>query len=263
MTSTIHPTAIVAKGAQIGDGCSIGPYCIVGEHAKLGANVHLMAHVFIDGHTSIGEGTTVFPFASLGAAPQDLKYQGEPAELVIGKNNRIREHVTMNIGTAGGGMITKVGDNGLFMVGVHIAHDCRVGNGVILANNATLAGHVEVGDNAVLGGLSAVHQFVRIGKHAMIGGMSGVESDVIPYGLVKGDRAHLYGLNLVGLERKGLPKEEINTLRLAFKTLFTGESGSLAERLEKVSSEFSGNPLVSDLVQFLKNRGTRAITLPK
>ncbi|MFM2044336.1 MAG: acyl-(acyl-carrier-protein)--UDP-N-acetylglucosamine O-acyltransferase [Pseudomonadota bacterium] len=260
MSADIHPTAIIDPAAQLGEGVAVGPYCVVGPHVQLGDGVRLVSHVSVDGRTRIGAGTVVYPFACLGHPPQDLKYKGEPSELIIGANNRIREHVTMNPGTEGGGMITSVGDNGLFMVGVHIGHDCRVGNGVIMANNATLGGHVEVGDFAVLGGLSAVHQWVRIGAHAMIGGMSGVEADVIPFGLVKGERAHLAGLNLVGLERRGFPKEEINALRALFRQLFQGD-GTLAERIA-AAEVTGGGSLVRDLLAFLTGRTSRALTLP-
>lgn len=262
MSVTIHPSAVVDPAARLGTGVEIGPFCVVGPEVELGDGVRLLSHVAVAGRTRIGDGTLVYPFASLGHAPQDLKYKGEPSELVIGRNNRIREGVTMNPGTAGGGMVTRVGDNGLFMVGVHVGHDCIVGNGVIMANNATLGGHVEVGDFAVLGGLSAVHQFVRIGPHAMIGGMTGVEADVIPYGLVKGERGFLAGLNLVGLERRGFAKEEINGLRAAFKQLFAGE-GTLAERRAQVAEAHADRQLVTELLAFLTERGSRALTLPR
>lgn len=262
MSANIHPSAIVDPGARIGTGVEIGPFCVVGPHVVLGDYVRLVSHVAIDGRTAIGEGTIVYPFASLGHAPQDLKYKGEPSELIIGRNNRIRENVTMNTGTEGGGMVTRVGDGGLFMVGVHIGHDCQVGNNVIFANNATLGGHVVVGDHAVLGGLSAVHQFVRIGAHAMIGGMSGVEADVIPYGLVKGDRAFLAGLNLVGLQRRGFAKDDIHALRAAFRQLFEGE-GALADRINSVTAEAGGVQAVAEMLSFLADRGSRALTLPR
>ncbi len=196
--SSIHATAIVEPGAKLADDVRIGPYCVIGAEVELAEQVELVSHVVIAGRTRIGAGTKIYSFASLGGPPQDLKYKGEPSALIIGAKNVIREQVTMNPGTAGGGMVTRVGNNGLFMVGAHVAHDCKLGNNVIMANNATLGGHVEVGDHAILGGLCAVHQFVRIGPHAMIGGMSGVEHDVIPYGLVKGDRARLSGLNYGG-----------------------------------------------------------------
>ncbi|KPF86234.1 UDP-N-acetylglucosamine acyltransferase [alpha proteobacterium AAP38] len=259
MSANIHPSAIVDPGARIAAGVEIGPFCVVGPHVVLGDYVRLISHVAIDGRTTIGEGTIVYPFASLGHAPQDLKYKGEPSELIIGRHNRIRENVTMNTGTEGGGMVTRVGDGGLFMVGVHVGHDCIVGNNVILANNATLGGHVVVGDHAVLGGLSAVHQFVRIGAHAMIGGMSGVEADVIPYGLVKGDRAFLAGLNLVGLQRRGFAKEDIHALRAAFRQLFEGE-GKMADRIAAVTAEAGGVQAVADILSFLADRGSRALT---
>ncbi len=262
MSANIHPSAVVDPGARLGAGVEIGPFCVVGPHVVLGDYVRLVSHVAVDGRTTIGEGTVVYPFASLGHAPQDLKYKGEPSELIIGRNNRIRENVTMNTGTEGGGMVTRVGDGGLFMVGVHIGHDCIVGNNVIFANNATLGGHVVVGDHAVLGGLSAVHQFVRIGAHAMIGGMSGVEADVIPYGLVKGDRAYLAGLNLVGLQRRGFARDEIHALRSAFKKLFEGE-GDLASRAAAVAEEAGEVSTVAEMLSFLGDRGSRALTLPR
>ena len=199
----IHPTAIVEPGARLGEGVVIGPYCCVGGKVELGDGVRLHSHVVVAGKTTIGPNTQIYPFASIGHPPQDLKYKGEESELVIGANNVIREHATMNPGTAGGGLITRIGDNCLFMVGAHVAHDCDIASNVILANNATLAGHVAVDEFAILGGLSAIHQFCRIGRHAMIGGMSGVENDVIPYGSVTGNRARLEGLNIVGLRRRG------------------------------------------------------------
>lgn len=249
----IHATAIIEDGAQIGAGCNIGPYCIVGPHVTLGENITLKAHVVVDGHTTIGEGTTIYPFASVGTAPQDLKYAGEPSELIIGKNNTIREHATMNPGTKDGGMKTVVGDNNLFMMATHVAHDCIIGNNVIMANNATLGGHVVVGDRVLVGGLAAVHQFVRIGAYAVIGGMSGVESDVIPFGRVKGERASLAGLNLVGLERGGFDKEQIKTIQHAFKGIFNGE-GNLDQRLDKVAEQNDNNDLVSQIIDFARHR---------
>ena len=262
MTAFIHPGAVVDPAARLGEGVWIGPFCCVGADVELGDGVRLVSHVVVDGRTRIGAGTCVYPFAALGTPPQDLKYHGEPSELVIGRNNRIREHVTMNPGTEGGGMLTKVGDNCLFMVGSHVAHDCLIGDNVILANNATLAGHVVVGDFAILGGLSAVHQFVRIGHHAMIGGMSGVESDVIPYGLVMGDRARLSGLNLVGLERRGYGRDVIQALRAAYRMLF-GPEGTLAERVDEVECAYQGNAAVSDVVAFMRTKSSRAICQPR
>ena len=249
----IHPSAIVEDGAEIGAGCYIGAYCVVGANVKLGANVVLKSHVVVDGYTTVGEGTVIYPFASIGTAPQDLKYAGEASELIIGKNNTIREHATMNPGTKDGGMKTVVGDNGLFMMATHIAHDCIVGNRVIMANNATLGGHVQVGDNVLIGGLAAVHQFVRIGGHAVIGGMSGVESDVLPFARVKGERASLAGLNLIGLERGGFDKDQIRDIQKAFKSIFDG-SGNLDERLEQVANDHAGNDLIEKIIAFAQTR---------
>ncbi len=253
MTNSIHATAIIEEGAQIGQGVSIGPYCVIGPDVVLGDNVTLKAHVCIDGCTQVGEGTTIYPFTSIGSAPQDLKYGGEKSRLVIGKNCTIREHVTMNPGTEGGGMETSVGDNCLLMVGVHIAHDCRVGNNVILANNATLAGHVVIGDHVLIGGLSAVHQFVRIGSHAVIGGMSGVESDVIPFGRVKGERAFLAGINLVGLERGGFDKDQVKVIQKAVNALFGGE-GTLEERIAGLEKDYAENSHVMYILDFARNK---------
>ncbi len=259
----IHPTAIIDPGAVIGEGCKIGPYCVIGANVKLGAGVELKAHVCIDGHTTIGDGTVVYPFASLGHAPQDLKFKGEPSTLEIGKNNKIREHVTMNPGTEGGGMRTVVGDNCLFMTASHVAHDCIVGNNVILANNATLAGHVTVMDYAIIGGLAAVHQFVRIGPYAMIGGMAGVSHDVIPYGLVKGEHASLAGLNYVGLERRGFTKEQVLHIMKAFKQLFDTKGGTLSDRLDKVARDFAADAIVMRIIDFAREKKDRSILQPK
>jgi UDP-N-acetylglucosamine acyltransferase len=258
----IHPTAIVASGATLADDVVIGPYCTVGDGVVLGPGVSLTAHVVIDGRTVVGEGTRIFPFAAIGLEPQDLKYKGEPSSLVIGRHNTIREHVTINTGTAGGGMVTRVGDHCLLMIGVHIAHDCQIGDHVIMANNATLAGHVVVEDHARLGGLSAVHQFVRIGRHAMIGGMSGVERDVIPYGQVIGDRARLTGLNIVGMQRYGCSREDILGLRAAYQILFATD-GTLSERVEETAERFGGIQPVDEIIAFIRADSSRAICQPK
>lgn len=262
MAVSIHPSAVVDPAARLGADVTIGPFCMVGPDVELGDGVRLISHVVVTGRTKVGAGTEIYPFAAIGTIPQDLKYHGEPSELVIGRNNKIREQVTMNPGTEGGGMVTRIGDNGLFMVGSHVAHDCVVGDGVILANNATLGGHVVVGDRAVLGGLSAVHQFVRIGAYAMIGGMSGVENDVIPFGLVMGDRARLSGLNLVGLERGGFDREAVRALRSAYRMLFGGE-GTLAERLDEVERTFGTVALVGDIIAFVRAKDQRAICQPR
>ena len=260
MSVSIHPTAVVDPAARLGEGVFIGPFSVVGPDVELGDRVRLASHVVVEGRTSIGADTVIYPFASIGHRPQDLKFKGEPSELIIGRNNQIREHVTMSPGTEGGGMVTRVGDNGLFMVGVHIAHDCVVGDHAVLANNATLAGHVELGDFVTIGGLSAVRQFVRIGSHAMIGGMSGVEKDVIPYGLVMGDRARLAGLNLVGLERRGFQKDDIHALRAAYRLLF-GNEGTFAERMEEVGRDMGQQALVADVLAFA--RGSRSLCQPR
>ncbi len=260
--AAIHPTAIVEPGATLGAGVTIGPYCVVGPAVELGDGVELISHVVVAGLTRIGPRTRVFPFASIGHSPQDLKYKGEPSRLVIGSDNTIREHVTMNPGTAGGGLLTTVGDHCLFMVASHVAHDCRVGNHVVLANNATIGGHVVLGDWVILGGLAAVHQFVRIGKHAIIGGMSGVENDVIPYGSVMGDRARLAGLNVVGLKRRGFDRDALHDIRRAFRLLFADE-GTMAERLTDVAELFPENEPVMDIVRFIQSASERAICQPR
>lgn len=258
----IHPTAIVDPAAEIGDGVSIGPYSVVGPDVKLGTGCVLMSHVVVDGRTDIGANTRIYPFASIGSQPQDLKYHGEPSRLTIGANNILREHVTINPGTEGGGMLTSVGNNCLLMVGAHVAHDCVVGNHVIMANNATLAGHVILEDYVILGGLSAVHQFCRIGRHAMVGGMSGVENDVIPYGSVMGDRARLSGLNIVGLKRRGFSRSDLTSLRKAYRLMFA-EEGTMAERIEDMHESYSDHEAVMEIVDFIRKDSSRAICQPK
>jgi UDP-N-acetylglucosamine acyltransferase len=260
--SAIHPTAIVEEGAKIGEDVEIGPYSVVGANVVLGDGVRLRSHVVVGGKTRIGAGTEIYPFASIGLAPQDLKYAGEESELIIGERCRIREHVTMNPGTDGGGLLTQVGAECLFMVGSHVAHDCIVGNNVILANNATLAGHVVVGDFAIIGGLSAVHQFVRIGAHAMVGGMSGVEHDLIPYGSAMGERARLRGLNLIGLQRRDFSRDDINNLRTAYRLLFAQE-GTMQERIDDVIALYSEDEGVMEVVEFVRTESSRAILQPK
>ena len=258
----VHSTAIVADGAKLGSGVHIGPYCVVGAEAHLEDNVVLESHVVVAGRTRIGARTRIFPFASIGHQPQDLKYGGESSELLIGPDNVIREQVTMNPGTQGGGMVTRVGAAGLFMVGAHVAHDCQVGDRVIMANNATLGGHVVVEDDAIIGGLAAVHQFVRIGRRAMVGGMSGVEHDVIPFGLVMGDRASLTGINVVGLKRGGFNRQQIGALQSAFDLLFAN-SGTMAERLTAIESDCTDDGPVGDLIAFLRRESNRALCKPK
>jgi len=257
----IHATAIVADAAEIGENVSIGPYCIVGGDVKLADGVELLSHVVVDGDTSIGANTRIFPFASIGLQPQDLKYDGEASRLEIGCNNVIREHVTMNPGTDGGGLLTTVGNNCLFMVGAHVAHDCHVGDHVILVNNATLGGHVNIDEWAIIGGLSAIHQFVRIGRHAMIGGMSGIENDVIPYGSVIGNRARLQGLNVVGLKRRNFDRETIHALRNAYRLMFAPE-GTMAERMDDVAEMMSEIEPVMEIVDFIRAESSRSICQP-
>jgi UDP-N-acetylglucosamine acyltransferase len=251
MTTQIHSTALIESGAQLGENVTIGPFCVVGPKVVLHDNVTLKSHVVLDGRTTIGAHTFIHPFASLGAVNQDLKYHGEDSALIIGEHNVIREYSTMHIGSEGGGMVTRVGDHNLFMIASHVAHDCHLGSHIVMANAATLAGHVTVGDHAIIGGLSAVHQFVRIGAFAIIGGMSGVESDVIPFGRVKGERAFLAGLNLIGLERNGFDKDQIRALQRAFNELF-GEEGTMEQRIDMVSSDFAGDPLVSQILDFAR-----------
>ncbi len=262
MTNNIHTTAVISNKAQIGKNVSIGPYCVIGDNVKIGDNTKLLSHVVVEGYTTIGSNSIIYPFACIGHAPQDLKYSGEKSEVIIGKGNTIREYVTINPGTQGGGMLTKIGDNCLLMVGVHIAHDCILGNHVIMANNATLAGHVKIGDFAILGGLSAVHQFVRIGHHAMIGGMSGIENDVIPYGQASGERAYLVGLNLVGLKRRQFDRENIHILRNAYRMIFSPE-GTLEERVEDTRKMFPDYKEVIEIVDFIQNGSNRSVCQPK
>ncbi len=240
----VHATAIVDPQARLGAGVEIGPYCIVGADVELGDGVILHSHVVVAGRTKVGARTQIFPFASIGHRPQDLKYAGEPSELIIGSDCMLREHVTMNPGTEGGGMITRVGDR------------------VIMANNATLGGHVVIEDDVILGGLSAVHQFVRIGRHAMIGGMTGVEHDVIPYGLATGERARLQGLNVVGMKRHGLGRADIQSLSEAYARLF-GAEDTLAERVERLAAELGESAGVADIVAFVRAKSSRALCRPK
>ena len=246
----IHPTAIIEDGAKLGKDVEIGPFCVVGPNVELGDRVCLRSHVSVVGYTTVGEDTIIFPFASVGEDNQDLKYHGEPTKVEIGARNKIREHVTIHNGSVGGGGLTKVGDDCLLMVGSHVAHDCQVGNRVILANNATLAGHVEVGDQAIIGGLSAVHQFTKIGRGVMVGGMSGVDGDVIPYGLVKGDRANLAGFNLIGLSRGGVDKKVTKEMLMAFKELFESD-GTFEERKSKVREEYKDNAIMLEILDFI------------
>ncbi len=258
----IHPTAVIDPAAKLSDGCSIGPYCVIGPHVSLGEGAKLHSHVVIDGRTTIGARAQIFPFSSIGQPPQDLKYKGEPSELRIGSDAIIREHVTMNSGTEGGGMVTAVGNGCLFMPGSHVAHDCRIGNHVIMANNATLAGHVVLEDHVIMGGLSGAQQFVRVGRHAIIGAMAGAKSDVIPYGMVMGRPGILAGLNLVGLKRAGVGAKEIQALMKAYDHLF-GTQGTFLERINEVAQKYGGQTTVDALVGFLQTETSRPILQPE
>jgi UDP-N-acetylglucosamine acyltransferase len=258
----VHASACVEAGAQFGVGVEIGPFCHVGANAVLRDGVRLVSHVSIAGFTDIGARTRIFPFASIGHEPQDLKYRGEPARLSIGEDCLIREGVTMNPGTAAGGSHTIVGARCAFLTNSHVGHDCKLGDDVILSNNVMLGGHCQVGDFANLGGGAAVHQFTRIGAHAFVGGLAGVENDIIPYGIALGNRASLAGLNIVGLKRRGFSREAIHELRNAYRALFAAE-GTLKERIEQVAVEFAGQAEVGQILDFLRDGGERAICMPR
>jgi UDP-N-acetylglucosamine acyltransferase len=255
--------AAVDPSARIGDGVTIGPFCVVGPDVVLGDGVNLISHVAVAGRTSVGARTRVFPFASLGHEPQDLKYKGEPSTLTIGAECTIREGVTMNPGTEGGSMATTVGDRCTFLANAHVAHDCKIGKGVIFSNNVLLAGHCTIGDYVIMGGGSGVHQFVRVGDHAFIGAMTGVGNDVIPYGMaITPDRAaRLSGLNIIGLKRRGFSRDDIHELRRAYRLLFANE-GTLKERVEDVAAEFESHPLIHEILDFIRDGGDRAICVP-
>ena len=249
---TIHRSAVVSPHAQIGRDCYIGPYSIVGDEVELSHGVRLESHCVIDGHTTVGEGTHVFPFVSIGLASQDLKYKGEPAETRIGKRNRIREFVTIHRGTQGGGALTEVGDDCLIMAQAHIAHDCRLGNRVIMANGATLAGHVLIDDQANIGAYSGVHQFCRIGREAYVGGYSVVVKDALPFALTVGNHARCYGLNKVGMRRRGYSQPQIDTLHHAFYLLLSAKLNT-AQALERIRGEIENSPEVDELVRFIES----------
>jgi UDP-N-acetylglucosamine acyltransferase len=259
--TTIHPSAIIDPKAVLGTGVQIGPFCTIGPDVVLGDGVCLVSHVVIAGHTQIGANTLVHPMAFLGGPPQHLAHKGEATQLIIGERNVIRENVTMHTGTVGGGGVTKVGSDSLYMVGAHVAHDCQVGDNVTFANNATLGGHVQVGDFVFMGGLSAVHQFTRIGRYAFVGGGGVVTKDIIPYGSVWGNHAHLEGLNLVGLKRRGFGREAINNLRAAYRLMFADE-GTFQERLDDVAQVYQGSAEVMEIVNFIRADANRPICLP-
>ena len=254
----IHQTAIISTKAKISENTDIGPYCVIDNGVSIEEGCELISHVHLSGNTKIGKNNKFFPFSSVGTIPQDLKYSGEDSKLVIGENNIFRENVTINPGTKSGGMLTKIEDNCLFMVGSHIAHDCQISSNVILANNATLAGHVVIDNNAIIGGLSAVHQFVHIGKYAMIGGMSGVESNIIPYGLYLGIRDNLRGLNLIGLKRKNVDIETISKVKKIFRKIFC-EPDSLEKNIENLNQEEKSILEVAEILDFISLNLKRGI----
>ncbi len=258
----IHPTAIISNKAQLGSNNEIGPYCIIGDKVKMGDGNILKSHVVLEGNSEIGSQNIFFPFSYVSDTPQDLKFIGEDAKIIIGNKNQIREHATIHPGTKGGIMETRVGSNCLLMVNSHIAHDCVVGNNVILANNATLAGHVEVDDFVIIGGLAAIHQFVRIGKYAMIGGMSGVKYDVIPFGVVSRDGDNLSGLNLIGMKRKGFLRQEIHDLRHFYKELFTKDGNKdFKNKAEQLSKKFPSQG-VQEVANFINAKASRELCFP-
>jgi UDP-N-acetylglucosamine acyltransferase len=256
----IHPSAVIETGAQIDPSATIGPFCLIGPDVVIEAGVVLKSHVVVSGRSCIGEDTVVFPFAVIGEIPQDLKFKGEATELVIGKRNRIREHVTINCGTEGGGGVTRVGDDGLFMAGCHVAHDAVIGNRVILVNSVAIAGHCILEDDVIVGGLSGVHQFVRIGRGAIIGAVTMVTNDVIPYGLVQAPRGELDGLNLVGLKRRGVQRSDITALRAAFQMLAQGE-GTFQNRAQRLKEE-STSDYVREIVDFITADSDRHFLTP-
>lgn len=262
MSAQIHPTAIVESGATLGDDVKVGPYCIVGAETALGDGVELISHAVVTGRTSLGARSRVFPFSSIGHRPQDLKFAGELSTLEIGSDTTIREHVTINPGTAGGGMITRIGKNCLIMIGAHIGHDCIIGSNVILSNNVTFAGHCRVDDYVVMSGYSGATQFVHIGAHAFVGGLTKVEKDLIPYGTAVGNPAELSGLNLVGLKRRGFDREAIHNLRTAYRMIFAVE-GTLRERVDDAAAIFPNDELVQDVVRFIIEAKDQPLTLPR
>jgi UDP-N-acetylglucosamine acyltransferase len=257
----IDPTARVEDGAVIGEGTQIGPYCIIGPHARIGENCRLISHVQAMGHTSIGANCVISPFVALGGAPQDLSYRGEPTRLEIGAGCIIREGVTMNIGTAKGGGLTRVGERGYFMNNSHVGHDCVVGNDAIFATSATLGGHCEIGDCVYIGGLSAVHQFTRIGPQVMVGGVCGVRGDVIPFGLVNGQYAALEGLNIIGMRRRNFSRERLTTIRAFYQKLFHGP-GIFADRLARVQPLANEDPAIAQILTFIGDGKRRPLCLP-
>ena len=262
MSAGVHATALVDPGAQLAEGVEVGPYCIVGPRVKLGAGTRLVSHVVLQGNTRVGADCVIHPFAVLGGPPQHLAHSGEDTRLEVGDRNVLREHVTMHAGTVGGGGVTRVGSDNLFMVNTHVAHDCMVGSSVAMANNASLGGHVQVGDFVFVGGLAGVHQHARIGRYAFVGASAMVTKDVIPYGSVWGNHARLEGLNLVGLKRRGFSRSVIGDLRSALRLLF-GAEGTFQERLDETARVFSASPEVMEIVAFIRADAARPLCLPK
>ena len=258
----VHPSAIVEDGAVLGEGVKIGPFCIVGRQSRLGDGVELVSHAVVTGNTSVGARTRIFPFASIGHEPQDLKYSGEANSLTIGEDCIIREGVTMNPGTAGDASRTVIGDRCVFLANAHVAHDCILGNGIIFSNGVLVAGHCKIGDNVILGGGAGVHQFCRIGRNAFIGGMAGVDNDVIPFGLALGNRAYLGGLNLVGMKRAGIGRESIHAARHAFREIFQSSS-TVQQAVENLAPELAADPVVSSIASFIRESGDRSLCTPR
>ncbi len=262
-TSSIHPTAIIAEGAQIPHSVEIGPYCVLGDHVVLGEGVRLHSHVIVEGHTTIGDQTEIFSFAVIGGTPQSRGYKSEPTRIIIGKNNLIREHVTIHKGTVAGGGVTQIGDDNFLMVGSHVGHDCILGNGITLSNNVLLGGHVVIDDRVVIGGHTAVHQKVSIGTCAMIAGTLGISQDVIPYGFViLNDFGHLDGLNVVGMKRAGYQTEDLHLMRSVFKTLFENHDEIFDVRLKSVRESHGDHPLITTLLDFIDRDRSRPLSQP-
>jgi len=259
--SGVHPTAIVDVAAQLGEDVEIGPYCTIGPNVVLGARTRLLSHVNIEGRTTIGEDCIIHPYASLGGPPQHARHQGDETTLTVGARNLIREQVTMNVGSSVGKGATVVGDDNTFFIGSHVGHDCRVGNNVLLTNLATLAGHVQIGDFAILGGLAGVHQWTRIGRYAFVGALAVATRDVIPFGTVWGNHAHLDGLNLTGLKRRGFSREQIHTLRAAYRDLFANK-GEFADRVALVARRYARSEQVMEIIEFIRRDSSRSICMP-
>lgn len=257
-SAVIAPSAAIAPGAEIGQGVRIGPFCAIGPNVRIGDGAELVSHVVVDGHTQIGPGAKLYPFCTVGLPPQDLKYKNEPTRCVIGARTQVREHCTIHRGTPGGLGITSVGEDCMLMAVTHVAHDCTLGNGVIVANNAVMGGHVSIGDNAVIGGQSALHQFARIGRGAMISGVTGVAADVVPFGMVFGNRGVVTGLNVIGLSRRGYERARIHRLRAAFRLLFAGDD-VFARRLEMVQAQFADEALVAEMLAFIQAPSKRGL----